>query len=1002
MQISENHRQNRFKRSSTSPLSAPAIRRLLALWLLFALLPAAVFSAPDTLRICALRVEFQYDTSELTTGNGKFMVDTVTTQPYAIDPAPHDRQYFQDQILAAANYFKAVSNGKLIVTGDVFPSASKGAFQLPKPMTAYNPNTTAEAINQGIANLFLDAVNAADASQDNIDFGSYDLVVVFHAGVGKDINIGYDTTPQDIPSLYLNEDFLKMTLGSGFDGIPVNNGAHKIRYGILLPETENQDGYQIALTGMFVSNIGSYLGFYDLFSPTTGQPGVARFGLMDAGLLNLNGLVPAPPCAFSRQLLGWDEPELITQPTKNIRLSRFGKGAATYPTTVRIPINEDEYYLLEYRGDSKVNIDSLYSEVYYQKNEPPTYLEILKRFYGDKIQIGSSGVLIGVDDYDWGLPGAGILIWHIDERIIREKGPQNRVNDDPDYRGVDLEEADGSQDIGHVYSILEAGFQKELGWFADFWFRNRPDYLEGFELYRNEFSDRTTPNTRSNRNQAKSHITLKNFSANTSSVMSFDFERDWYEAGFPATVIQKGEQVVVAASGTLTDQNAFIFLLTNSGALYAVGAGGQGFLAAEQFQLAQLGFQPHNGHLALATRAAGFNTDLLVGVANDRLFALPVSDVVLDSALAFRIPPFALPASPVAGPVAAENTIYVACANDSVYAYDPYGNLLRRQAQAANVSDLLILPGGQTAALNPGSQYAAAIPSPAGGFQLVAYSAQKKGFTVTTANQETVLPVDAAPVGQFALADADGNGTYDLIYNGPHLIYGYDFNGAPLSGFPLNPGLTGVDELVGAPLIADLDGDGQPDFISASAQGQIFALRADGKPVPGFPLTIGGKLSGSPAIVQLDADEPLELVAWNTDGIVSAWQLDIGAADDNLWWLSENFTPGNNALVNATLTYRPQSASLMPPERVYNYPNPNQGDFTTIRYYLNEPATVTIRIFDAAGAPVTSFNGPGAGQAFNEIRWNVAHVASGIYLCQVEAKGNSQTVRKIIKIMVVH
>ena len=92
----------------------------------------------------------------------------------------------------------------------------------------------------------------------------------------------------------------------------------------------------------------------------------------------------------------------------------------------------------------------------------------------------------------------------------------------------------------------------------------------------------------------------------------------------------------------------------------------------------------------------------------------------------------------------------------------------------------------------------------------------------------------------------------------------------------------------------------------------------------------------------------------------------------------------------------------MPESRVYNYPNPNQGNYTTIRYYLNEAASVTIRIFDTAGTPVAHFGGPGTGQAHNEIRWDVRNVASGVYLCQVEAKNATQTVRKIIKIMVVH
>ena len=92
----------------------------------------------------------------------------------------------------------------------------------------------------------------------------------------------------------------------------------------------------------------------------------------------------------------------------------------------------------------------------------------------------------------------------------------------------------------------------------------------------------------------------------------------------------------------------------------------------------------------------------------------------------------------------------------------------------------------------------------------------------------------------------------------------------------------------------------------------------------------------------------------------------------------------------------------MPSKRVFTYPNPNAGTFTTIRYYLNEAAQVKIRIFDSAGKPVDSFNGSGEGGIDNEIQWNVSGVASGVYLCRVEAKSATAKSSKIIKIMVVH
>ena len=45
--------------------------------------------------------------------------------------------------------------------GFVFPVEENGAYQLPKMMGFYNPNTTDEEINLGIARLFSDAILAA-------------------------------------------------------------------------------------------------------------------------------------------------------------------------------------------------------------------------------------------------------------------------------------------------------------------------------------------------------------------------------------------------------------------------------------------------------------------------------------------------------------------------------------------------------------------------------------------------------------------------------------------------------------------------------------------------------------------------------------------------------------------------------------------------------------------------------------------------------------------------
>ncbi len=957
---------------------------------------------PDTVKICALRVEFKPDNNELTSGDGTF-ADTVTTDINAVDPAPHDRQYFQDQITAAANYFKAVSKGKLVIVGDVYPRDEKAAFHLQKTMGSYNPNTTDEEINRGIGRLFVDAVRAADASNEGIDFGQYDLVVVFHAGVGRDVELGYDPTPQDIPSLYLNEAFLKKALGDTFGGIAVHGGV--IRSGILLPETENQEGHAIALTGFLVSNIGSYLGLYDLFSPSTQRSGVGRFGLMDAGLLNLNGLVPAPPSAFSRMLLNWDEPVTVTQPQKDIEVARlFSQDALTGTTLYKIPMNADEYYLVECRGVPDVNIDSLYQELAKDRNTLPTYVELLRKYFPDQIEFGPSGVLTKVANYDLGLPGNGILIWHVDERIIREKGPENKINDDPTQRGVAVVEADAAQDIGQNYSLLDAGYQTELGWFADFWFKNRPPYIKNFELYTNEFSSVSHPATLSNRDHAYTHVKLYDFSDNTGDVMRFSFTREMTEPGFPLQLEQADKITRWIAFRNASTNTTYFYLGDQSGSVFAIkrnSASGQPVsypVWQDTFAIKQLTLIAGDGFSKLAI--AGTNT--IVVVPYDYDFRSMNAAAVFD---------WRAPAAIVAGPVSYSDKMYVACANDSLYEFqvtEQALTLLARKAGFGHFRDLATLSSEIPAEINALSNVMAlGVSEDAGSDGRFFALSQEDGHTVvhvwpSEQSKPFVLPEN--PAGHFALVNLTEGAIPEIVFNGKNKIYAYNFNGTPVTQFPLSPTLAAGDSLVGTPLLADLSGNGQTDLVAVTSQGVVLAVDLNGRPLKNFPLSAGGTVTLSPILLQWDDDAAAELAVVTQDGQVFLWNVE-GSSAEALYWPQADLDGTHNKVFKVYPPGIPQpvdNGELLPANKVYNYPNPNQGDFTTIRFYLTKAADVTVQVFDLAGKRIERFELTGKAMTDNEVIWNVRDVASGVYLCQVEARADGKTQRRLFKIMVVH
>jgi len=97
------------------------------------------------------------------------------------------------------------------------------------------------------------------------------------------------------------------------------------------------------------------------------------------------------------------------------------------------------------------------------------------------------------------------------------------------------------------------------------------------------------------------------------------------------------------------------------------------------------------------------------------------------------------------------------------------------------------------------------------------------------------------------------------------------------------------------------------------------------------------------------------------------------------------------------------AASLMVPTEsslMQNYPNPFNPT-TTIRYSLAYESNVTLKIFNSIGQSVREFNEGIKQQGNNEVNFNAAGLASGIYLFSISAqsvdgKNNFSAVKKMI------
>ena len=517
----------------------PTCRFLLLFSLVWARLVALdVFIDPITgfRKIAAIRVSFQPDDSQGTTGDGTFLLaqNTVSCGNYTIDRSPHDKSYFESQLQAVDSYFRNVSNGHYGIDLDssqVFPDGEAASYPLDHTMDYYHPyGESDEVYEQKLVELFRDALFTAD-SADAVPFTDYDLIVVFHAGIGQDFSLPFlDPTPEDIPSTYVDREML---------GEPIFN----VEHGIILPETQNhllfdeaEDiftdpeescDYQFGLTGTFALMVGFAEGFPPLWDTETGESGIGVFGLMDQGSNNGRGIIPSPPDPWTRFQAGWTILSTVTPSSEVLLPAR-----SMQDSIIKVQIDDDEYFLIENRNNwfrDNVNIDSVRYAIYDNTDNYPDYVEVL--FDSIDIEFDENGVVTSVSSYDLGLPASGLLIWHIDESVIRTAPDEYSINADRERKGIDLEEADGAQDIG--YPNIHLFTDPTSGYFGDMWFDGNLEYETVNGVGPPEFGPYSYPDTKSN-DGASTFLSIENISV-PGDTMSFTVSNTFMVDGFPDT-----------------------------------------------------------------------------------------------------------------------------------------------------------------------------------------------------------------------------------------------------------------------------------------------------------------------------------------------------------------------------------------------------------------------------------------------------------------------------------
>jgi hypothetical protein len=257
------------------------------------------------------------------------------------------------------------------------------------------------------------------------------------------------------------------------------------------------------------------------------------------------------------------------------------------------------------------------------------------------------------------------------------------------------------------------------------------------------------------------------------------------------------------------------------------------------------------------------------------------------------------------------------------------------------------------------------------------------------------------PAADAIVADIDRDGALEtIVVTREGRIHSIAGNGMSLVGWPRSAWSVDetpyLDQLTG-PRALDLDFDGFPELMLHRGDGLLFAWDSEGDDVAGFPLSFGGPGLHGPHFfpgVRIPTTTP-RLVVGNLEGFS-----DEGLSIESLSTVrtrtviaeGPGFFPVAGVDISRTRVYpsawRPVAVGTdVDLADLRLYPNPLRGDALTVRFVVGESTTLDLEAFDLDGKSVarTTMRGE-AGAAGNQIGWNLADLASGLYHVRIRAQ----------------
>jgi len=988
---------------------------------------------PETVRILAVRVDFLKDSADLeTTGGGRFDLRSAEEAKIPIDPPPRNRAYFEFHLEALRRYYAVQTGGALALEYDVYPQEADSAYHLPDT-DRYGPwvsSVLGESITVRAVRLVRESLLAAEAADPEIPWKEYSSFLIFHAGADFQGDVRQDTD-YDIPSfnLYLED---SLAVYAGPDSV-------KINLAMVMPESISQDEYHGALNGLMAHEFGHQLGFFDLYDNAAFLPVVGLFSLMDSGdseylgpLENpydpavpvyARGVVPSSLDPWHRALFFPESVRLLSA-APGETLSTALPGVLLRNDILQIRLHSDEYFLIENRS---LDYDG----------DPALYLDadsLTGVFLGPAPSDSTPGNERGALEYDAILPGGGVLIWHIDEMAALEGLlTYGGVNVFGDRRGIDIEEADGIQDIG-------TSSNEFLGGPYD------PYFVGGYT----RFGPETIPDSRTNdRTDTGVSIEVLDPPSDTMAVRVGDPRSlpGWplYLLAAPTArealgrldvngdsveeiLLASGASVLALTSDSpLSSEEGFIVLLgefadrltegvavvreweavPEVGPVLMGSAGG----IARWFDtgatlLGQWGERGGPDSLTVTAGPVVSGILGLVGCGDGRVVGLTrIPDGVFD-VWTLEVPQVADSiVSLVAGQVGSRSPVWVA------------GGGVDGSVFVAELLDVelppRLLPGWPQKIAGGAITSLLALSAP------IRFGEAPRDLLLVTTEDGIVdlraidggASVDGWPrsfhppiAGFPAVGDLDSDGILEVaITTRSGDMHLWDLSGVVELLWPRSvwePDRTRRPPTRSGPRLWDLGGDGQVEWIQMRGDGIVSVRDGQGAQLRGWPLATGSPGTDGPCrLLGSQGDERWFVTHAVADTILGLGPLPMRGAlgvvvEDCVGCFPEPlFDAARSGVYPQRLVPPPQPVALFfDLDRVILHPNPVRGRHLKIRYFLGAPARLKVEAFDLSGRPRAAMEWDGqVGASGDDLSWDLGDLAPGAYLVKLRAEGEGQT-----------